>query len=487
MKGNGSLIRIAGAGGKWLSLILVLFTLAWVPLTGNGQAAGEVWLAVATYTDWRQLSAVETLATLEGTSTAPQAVVRGTAAELKGLGLPLVFLDTVQAGDRYLLMRGLPLSLTVNPPGGGKILWQGGELALARLDAPAGLKALEEWSMFAAEMRLLPQEAMVWEDPLAVGLESTTVSYDPLIAGMVNQVSWSDISTLTAQLSGETPATVDGAPYTIRTRYTTSGVPIKKATRFAYEQFQALGLNASYHYWSDENPELRNVVGEKSGQTQPDEIILVTAHLDDMPPGSTAPGADDNASGSAGVMLAANILNRYTFQRTLRFVLFTGEEQGLLGSEAYARYAKNQNEKIKAVYNLDMIGWDNSGAPVARLHTRASSAPGYASDLELVNLFLEVVEVYGLDSGFAPRLDADGLTFSDHSSFWNRGYPAILAIEDDANDFNAYYHTVNDRLSRLNAAYFTRFVQATVGSAAHAAKFISPSLDNSIYLPVLQR
>lgn len=487
MKGNGSLIRIAGAGGRWLSLFLVLFTLAFAPLTSNGQTPGEVWLAVATYADWRQLDAVDTLAWLELTSAAPQAVVRGTAAELKGLGLPLVFLDTVQAGDRYLLLHDLPQAVRANPPGGGQILWQMGELALARLEAPLSLKVLEEWSISGGEMRLLPQEALAREDSFAVGLESAAVSYNPLVAGMVNQVSWSDISTLTAQLSGETPATIDGAPYTIRTRYTTSGVPIKKATRYAYEQFQALGLNTSYHYWSDENPELRNVVGEKRGQTQPDEIILITAHLDDMPPGSVAPGADDNASGSTGVMLAANILSRYTFQRTLRFVLFTGEEQGLLGSDAYARLVKNQNEKIKAVYNLDMIGWDNSGAPVARLHTRASSAPGYASDLELVNLFLEVVEVYGLDSGFAPRLDADGLTFSDHSSFWNRGYPAILAIEDDANDFNTYYHTVNDRLSRLNATYFTRFVQAAVGSAAHAAKFISPPLENSYYLPFLQR
>ena len=74
-------------------------------------------------------------------------------------------------------------------------------------------------------------------------------------------------------------------------------------------------------------------------------------------PRGLAPGADDDASGAVGVLTAAEVLAPYQFQRTLRFVLFTGEEQGLCGSEIYARDAAAAGEAIVAVYNMDMIAW----------------------------------------------------------------------------------------------------------------------------------
>ena len=154
----------------------------------------------------------------------------------------------------------------------------------------------------------------------------------------------------------------------------------------------------------------------------------------------------------------------------MRFVLFTGEEQGLYGSAAYANAVAAAGDNIVAVYNMDMIAWDNVGAPTLRLHTRTTSNPGYAGDLAIAGVFTNVVSAYGLSGSLVPIIDPDGESASDHASFWNKGYPAILAIEDDDDDFNAYYHTINDNLAHINLTYFTNFVKASIGTAAHLAQ-----------------
>lgn len=291
-----------------------------------------------------------------------------------------------------------------------------------------------------------------------------TFAPDPLVAEMMAQVQPSAVYAYTGSLSGEWPALVDNAPYTITSRATNSGLPVQKATQYVYEHLQALGLSPGFHDWSLNGYSGFNVTGVITGTTQPDEIVLLTAHLDDAPWSGVAPGVDDNASGSVGVLLAAEILSEYRFERTLRFVFFTGEEQGFLGSRQYAAEVHGEGEDIVAVCNLDMIAWDSADGPVLRLHIRSGSA----DDLGIAGVFTNVVSAYNLN--LAPVIDADGDSTSDHSSFWGQGYPAILAIEDNRNDFNRYYHSSGDRLSHLNLAYYNDFVKAAVGTAAHLAR-----------------
>jgi hypothetical protein len=139
-------------------------------------------------------------------------------------------------------------------------------------------------------------------------------------------------------------------------------------------------------------------------------------------------------------------------------------------------------ENIVAVYNMDMIAWDAINGPTLRLHTRTTNNPGYPADVAIANLFSEVVDTYGLSSGLTPIIDADGIGASDHASFWQHGFPGILAIEDDVSDFNSYYHTSNDKRQYLNMAYFTNFVKASVGTAAHLAYPFTPSNTPSLYI-----
>ena len=312
---------------------------------------------------------------------------------------------------------------------------------------------------------------------------------DPAILGMMAQVQTTTLIDRVNQLTGVTPAQIGGESYTITTRETESGVPIAKATQFVYEFLETRGLAVSYHNWSECDMGNRNVVGEITGVDRPDEIVVVTAHLDSIATAGLAAGADDDASGSVAVLTIAEILAPYQFQRTLRFVLFTGEEQGLCGSDVYARQAAAANLNIVAVFNMDMIAWDSDAEPFVRLHTRQSNHTGYAADLAIANTFINVVEAYGLSGALTPIVAPDASDMSDTYSFWDNGYPAILAIEDDddnAGDFNPYYHTSADRVSEFNTTYYTNFVKAAVGTTALLAGVVQTPKAR-LYLPAVGR
>jgi Zn-dependent M28 family amino/carboxypeptidase len=271
-------------------------------------------------------------------------------------------------------------------------------------------------------------------------------------------------------ITGEWSVNIGGSDYTIATRYTNSGTPIEMATQYVFEFMQALGLSVSYHDWTYGPYTNRNVIGEIIGSATPDEIVLVTAHLDSLPSSGLAPGADDNGSGSVGVMMAAQILSQYDFQRTVRFVFFTGEEQGLYGSDRYASKVVTDGDNLVAVYNMDMIAWDNVGGPTLRIYTRTTSNPGYDGDMVIANTFVDVVNTYALDTVLTPIITSEGGNWSDHASFWDEGFPAVCAIEDDYDDWNGdNYHTANDKMSTLNFTYLTNYIKASVGTTAHFA------------------
>jgi len=296
-------------------------------------------------------------------------------------------------------------------------------------------------------------------------------TYSPIVANLMAQVQSADVYSYETRLTGDAPIVVGGQTITLSTRNSHSGLPIQQATQYAYDRLQAAGLSTSFYtYTACSITNGRNVIGVITGTLTPNEIVLITAHLDDMPSSGRAPGADDNASGSVGVLMAAQLMHGQLFERTVRFVLFTGEEQGLCGSGAYADAVYAAGDNIVAVYNLDMIAWDGSGGPTLQLHTRTTGSTGYPADLAIASVFTNVVQTYGLSGSLTPLISADGESASDHSEFWAKGYPAILAIEDDYNDFNPYYHTINDNLAHINLTYFTNFVKASVGTAAHLAR-----------------
>ena len=328
---------------------------------------------------------------------------------------------------------------------------------LARDTPPSVLSPAEQLDLIQPES---PTDAFA--PSRQVELVSFTPS--PLVARMMGEVQQTDVYTYAASLSGETLVMAGGSPYTITTRHTHSGTPIDNATLYAYERFQAAGLNVSFHDYTRCGFTNRNVVGVLPGVTRPNEIVLITAHLDDLPPSGRAPGADDNASGSTGVLIAAEIMSWYRFERTIRFVLFTGEEQGMCGSAAYAADAKAQGEDIRAVVNLDMIAYNSDSAPIIDLHARSN----VTGSVEIADAFSQTVGAYGLNLAPDILVDNNLGNYSDNRSFWDRGYAAIMAIEDE-DDFTPHYHQVSDLVTTLDMAYFTDFVKAALGTTAHLA------------------
>lgn len=211
---------------------------------------------------------------------------------------------------------------------------------------------------------------------------------------------------------------------------------------------------------------LNNVIATKVGTLWPNQYYIICAHYDDMPSGPLAPGADDNASGTVTVLEAARVLARYNLQHSVRFVLFAGEEQGLVGSAHYAAQASASGDQILGVINLDMIGYDGNNDGRMEIH-----AGTMLNSQEIGNL----VRNNNINWGFSlitEYITSGSTGASDHASFWNYGYPAILLIED-FQDFTPYYHTVNDVLSTLRPSYFEKIAKLAIGSLAMLAGFDS--------------
>lgn len=355
-------------------------------------------------------------------------------SKLKEYGMDFAILDRNAEGAHYWLIRSYPFNtrLTANECW----LYFDGYRGIIRIDEQKE-RDIQAWQNAGYKVSPLPEEPITLTPAHSFTLWNEGYNQD--IADMISQVDANTVYTLTGQLAGNWQTTIGGSPYTFTTRHSANSIAIGKATQFAYEYFQTHGLSTEYYTWSKCGlSNMRNVISELPGNLLASQIILITAHIDDMPSSGAAPGADDNASGVVGVFTAADILSQYEFERTLRFVIFTGEEQGLCGSKAYADWVKLNNENIVAVLNLDMIAWDGIDGSQVNLHTRIPTHPLYAQDLSIANIFMGVVEYYGLSAHLSPKVLADGENASDHSPFWNKDYPGILAIEDDYDDFNPY-------------------------------------------------
>jgi hypothetical protein len=400
--------------------------------------------------------------------------------QLQVAGVTFQVIDEYRPGTRYLLAVERRPGARLWAAASVQVLYDDGRQILVR--AASGLDEVLAQGGFA--LRLLRETPMTLTPPALrprVAPQEFLITPNPTVSGMISALTPQAISSYLSGLSGETPVMADGSAYTLTSRHTLSGTPIQKASQYVLEQLKGAGLKTSFQPWVYGYVGNRNVVGELPGTSRPEEIVLLTAHLDDMPSGGLAPGADDNASGCGALLAAAGIVSRHRFQRTIRFVFFTGEEQGLLGSYRYAESVAT--EKIVAVLNLDMIGYNTSGsAPTLRLHTRAPGNPGYGADLDIATTFQAVVNSYGLAGSLQPIISSDGDQYSDHASFWDQGLAAIMAIEDDYDDFNPRYHTSSDKLTYLDLSYCTAMVKAALGATAHLAGPISPDSSPATWL-----
>nr|WP_295903790.1 M20/M25/M40 family metallo-hydrolase [uncultured Bdellovibrio sp.] len=178
------------------------------------------------------------------------------------------------------------------------------------------------------------------------------------------------------------------------------------------------------------------------GSARPNEIIVLGGHLDSINQswggGKAAPGADDNASGSANLIEALRILmNKTQPERTVEFFWYAGEESGLLGSAEIAKQYKAEKKDVVAVLQLDMTLFPGSGELVIGSMTDFTSAwlRDYLKAMNDTYLHARIVD------------DKCGYGCSDHAS-WNRqGYAALMPFEATFRASNQKIHTANDIIS----------------------------------------
>lgn len=180
--------------------------------------------------------------------------------------------------------------------------------------------------------------------------------------------------------------------------------------------------------------------------------ILIVGHLDSTSenPRFNAPGADDNGSGAAGVIALARMLKKSGLKpaATIKFVLFLGEEQGLYGSKAYVKdLTPDQKSKIKAVLNLDMIGFDVVAPLSIMLETNSFNRP-------MVEKMQELAEKYA-EFSIRTSFNAWG---SDHAPFLQQRIPAVLTIESEYSS-NPNYHKTTDLIESINPDLCTNILR----------------------------
>lgn len=231
--------------------------------------------------------------------------------------------------------------------------------------------------------------------------------------------------------------------------------------------------------------EMANVVAVLPGLMHPDQQILVTAHYDTMvirnptgsagevqplDPESLAPGVNDDGSGTAAVMELARVMSAYEFDKTIVFVLFVAEEQGLVGATLYAQDARKANRQIEAVLNNDIIGSSVSGNGETDSHTVRvfSDDPADSPSRSVARYVKEIGERYvpGMNIDLVFRSDR-WFRGGDHTPFVQQGYAGVRF--SSAEEDYSHQHTATDTLANMDPAYATRVAKINAAAAASLA------------------
>jgi hypothetical protein len=249
---------------------------------------------------------------------------------------------------------------------------------------------------------------------------------------------------------------------------------------------------------------LMNVVAIQRGTERPNEVVIIQGHIDSrvsdvMNATADAPGANDNASGSALTIEAARVLSRQRFATTIVYALLSGGEQGLSGGELLADYARLQGWTVKAVLNNDIVGGScGSDRYCDDDHVRVFSEGPRADANESVRA--NVRRNGGENdspsrnlSRFIAGLDSDDLEVreiwrtdrmgrgGDHIPFLDAGYPAIrfsVAVEDyehqhqDLRVENGV--TYGDTIDAMDFPYLAKVTRLNVRTAAALARAPMP-------------
>jgi len=245
------------------------------------------------------------------------------------------------------------------------------------------------------------------------------------------------------------------------------------AADYIEQAFAQAGYQPRQESYESRGKSVYNIIAEKPGSTVPGEIVLVGAHYDTVPGG---PGANDNGSGVAALLELARLLADQELPRTVRFVAFVNEERPFaysqeMGSVVDAQRAKERGDRIRAMISLETIGYysETPGSqhypfPLSWFYPSTANFVGFVGNLSSRELVHSALRSFRRQTQFPSEGAAvpewvKGVGWSDHWSFWQEGYPAIM-VTDTAFFRYGHYHTASDTPDKLD---YERAARVVVG------------------------
>jgi len=315
-----------------------------------------------------------------------------------------------------------------------------------------------------------------------------TDNKDVDIAEMVSQVDQNKLLTTLQNIVGPR-------------HYSTAPENLTAVRNYVSNAFNSANLQTEAQNFQFASTTMQNIIGRKPGAKDESITFIIDGHFDGV---SGSPAADDNGSAVSGMLEALRILSQYSFEHSIRFIGFDAEELGLIGSSNYVQTGIKSYEDIQGVLNLEMIGYFSDQPNSQNLPTGFNILfpalyqeivndefkgnfivnIGNTTSNPLINAFSSAAATY------VPQLKVlnaevpgngeivPDLRRSDHASFWDGGFQAVL-LTDTAEFRNDNYHTANDEISTLDLSFMQQVVQTTLATVAKLAVPISLGFDDA--------
>lgn len=266
------------------------------------------------------------------------------------------------------------------------------------------------------------------------------------------------------------------------TRHTKSKY-INEVAEWLRMEFKKMGYDNNeifFHNYNEnidgKNYELKNVICKKNGINN--QCILVCAHYDSRIKDladfeSRSPGANDNASGVSAILEMARIINKQNLEYTVQFALFSGEEQGLLGSKNYAKFVKENNIDIYRLINLDMIAYPKLNPGTIIIERDNHTNPQHNQVQENDNASIEFGKVMADMSSYYTdlKVNLDSIWNSDYEPFEAEGIVVIGAYDGSADENqNSHYHDISDEPSLIDWNYLTLVTKTVLATTLKVAQ-----------------
>jgi len=265
---------------------------------------------------------------------------------------------------------------------------------------------------------------------------------------------------------------IEALSSTIGIRHHNQGASLSAAASYIHSSFESLGFKPRLQQFEFAGVPMHNIEVIIPGSKRASKYVVIGAHYDTVP---TTPGADDNASGVAALLELARRLKATRPDCTICLVAYANEENNGgtpegMGSYAHARGLKEQGIDVVGMISLEMLGYfdESEGSqkypfPFNLFYPTKGNFIGFVGNTKSADFVRFCLRQFRLaasvpsEGAAAPERFSD-IARSDHWSYWQHGYPALM-LTDTSNFRNPYVHTMHDTTDSLNFDSMTRVVK----------------------------